>query len=65
MHNVLDEESFQRWREETNRKVREIDRAIEILQKLKNMYLSEGYIPGVRSVATYQEWKPMKWDGEK
>ena len=52
MHNVLDEESFQRWREETNRKVREIERAIEILQKLKNMYLSEGYIPGVRSVAT-------------
>jgi hypothetical protein len=61
----MNDEECLAWREETNRKVREIDRAVEILQKLKNMYLSEGYIPGVRSVATYQEWKPMKWDGEE
>jgi hypothetical protein len=61
----MNDEDFAAWREETNRKVREIDRAIEILQKLKNMFLSEGYVPGVRGVATYQEWKPMKWDGEK
>jgi hypothetical protein len=51
--------------EEVNDKVREIDRAIEILQNLRNRYLSETYVHDVRSIVTYKEWKPIKWAGEE
>jgi hypothetical protein len=61
----MTDDEFDAWREATNNKVREIDRAIEVLQRLRNMYLSESYTPGVGSIVSYKEWKPVKWDGEK
>jgi hypothetical protein len=60
---MMDDE-FDAWREATNKKVREIDSAIEILQRLRNMYLSESYTPGVSNIVSYREWKPIKWLGE-